>query len=133
MPPKRRRSSTNTAITAPIPSLSQPSPSRIPRRKSVTASTSATAARRPSIPSANERVTPRTSLVEDDIPKPTPHGIVPAPPPPKRLTGSYEIFQKQLQMNRKRDNPPLEEAPFHKPPHVKHQVVQQWVPEPPEH
>lgn len=85
MPPKRHRSSINPA-TAPLPPPFTPSPSKIPRRKSSviaapsSSTTTATAGRRRSnITTA--KITPRNSLAEEDIQKPTPYADVPLPPP----------------------------------------------------
>ena len=80
MPPKRRRSSINTAATAPLPAppIPQPSTSKIPRRKSSGVTTSTAAARRrSSLPTVvPAKITPRNSLVEEDLPKPTPYADV---------------------------------------------------------
>jgi len=89
MPPKRGHRSSLNAATAPLPIPETP-PSKIPRRKSAighatstVAAASGTTARRTSLGNAANRVvspgkkpTPRTSLVQDEIPKVTPRADV---------------------------------------------------------
>ena len=78
MPPKRRRSSINAAVTAPLPTVPKPPSSKIARRKSSGVGTSAAAIRRrSSLPVvAPAKITPRNSLAEQDLPKPTPYSDV---------------------------------------------------------
>lgn len=72
MPP-RRQSSINTT-TAPLPPQS---PSKIPRRKSVVNTSSTTTTRRQStLPTPTERITPRNSLAEEELPRETPYAAV---------------------------------------------------------
>lgn len=88
MPPKRGHRSSLNPATAPLP-IPQTPPSKIPRRKSAigpatstVAAASGTTTRRPSLGNAarvvspQKKATPRTTLVEEEIPKITPRADV---------------------------------------------------------